>query len=89
MIQNNPGPAQGLPKADLIGVLVNPNEPASGSQIRDAETAAREAGQRVIVLKAASESEIEAAFAAIVQQGAGGLLLGANPTSPERTNSSR
>jgi putative ABC transport system substrate-binding protein len=68
-----------VPKAGLIGVLVNPNEPASGSQIRDAETAAHEVGQPIIVLKAVSESEIEAAFAALVQQGAGGLLLGANP----------
>ena len=68
-----------VPKAAAIAVLVNPNEPASESQIRDTEAAAREVGQRLIVFKAAAERDIDAAFAALVQQRAAALLLGANP----------
>jgi putative tryptophan/tyrosine transport system substrate-binding protein len=68
-----------VPKADVIAVLVNPNEAASESQIKDAETAAREIGQQLIVFKAASKPEIDAAFTTLVQQRAGALLLGANP----------
>ena len=68
-----------VPKAAVIAVLVNPNEPASESQIRDAEAAAREVGQQLVVLKATTERDIEAAFASLVQHRVGALLLGANP----------
>jgi putative ABC transport system substrate-binding protein len=68
-----------VPKATVIALLVNPNEPASDSQISDAERAARAAGQQLIVLKATTEPEIDAAFATLVRQGVGALLLGANP----------
>ena len=67
------------PKADTIGLLVNPNEPAYASQIRDAQTGAQEVGQKLVILTASTESEIDAAFAAFVQKGAGALLFGANP----------
>jgi putative ABC transport system substrate-binding protein len=36
-------------------------------------------GQRIVVLEASSESEFELAFAAMVQQGAGALLVMADP----------
>jgi putative ABC transport system substrate-binding protein len=68
-----------VPTADTIAVLVNPNEPGSEFQVRQAEAAAREVGQQLIFLNATNEREIEGTFAALVQQRAGALLLGANP----------
>ena len=68
-----------IPGADTIGLLVNPNEPAYSSQVRDAQTGARKVGQKLVVLTAATEAEIDAAFTAFVQSGAGALLFGANP----------
>jgi putative tryptophan/tyrosine transport system substrate-binding protein len=68
-----------VPNAGLIAILANPNEPAGESQIRDAETAARATGQLLVALRASTEREIDAAFAALLQQRASALLLGANP----------
>jgi ABC-type uncharacterized transport system substrate-binding protein len=63
----------------VIAILANPNEPAGESQIRDADIAARATGQPLVVLRASTEREIDAAFATLLRQQAGALLLGANP----------
>jgi putative ABC transport system substrate-binding protein len=68
-----------VPSASVIAVMANPNEPAGESQIADAQAAANSSGQKLIVVGASTESEIDAAFASLVQQNAGALLLGANP----------
>jgi putative ABC transport system substrate-binding protein len=65
--------------AIVIAFLVNPNEPTAESQISDVQAAAREVGQQLIILRAGTESEIDAAFVAIVQQRVGALLVGAGP----------
>jgi putative tryptophan/tyrosine transport system substrate-binding protein len=74
------------PKASVIALLVNSDEPASESQISDTEAAAREVGQQLLVTKATTERDIDAAFATLVQQRAGALLLGANPFFVTRAN---
>jgi putative tryptophan/tyrosine transport system substrate-binding protein len=68
-----------VPKAELIGVLVDPNNPDFDVQLRDAEVAARTIGRRVLPMKAASPSEFSAAFATMVQAGVGALLVGSGP----------
>jgi ABC-type uncharacterized transport system substrate-binding protein len=68
-----------VPKAPLIAVLLNANSPTFETQSRDVETVARTIGQQILLLDASSESEIDAAFATLLQQGAGGLLVGADP----------
>jgi putative ABC transport system substrate-binding protein len=65
-----------VPRAELIGVLVDPNIPEYDVQSRDAEVAARTIGRRALVVKAASPGEINAAFATFVQAGVGALLVG-------------
>jgi putative tryptophan/tyrosine transport system substrate-binding protein len=59
----------------VIALLVNPNNPITDSVIRNAQEAARTKGVQLHVLKASTESEINAAFATLVQLQAAALLL--------------
>jgi len=68
-----------VPTAKLIAVMANPTNLPGNVERRDVEAAARAVGQRIVVLEASSESEFEPAFAAMVQQGAGALLVMADP----------
>jgi putative ABC transport system substrate-binding protein len=63
-----------LPKAIVIGILVNPRSPASEPQVRDAQAAALALGQQLHVLNASSERDIDTAFVTLAQQRAGALL---------------
>jgi ABC-type uncharacterized transport system substrate-binding protein len=66
------------PQARVIALLVNPNNPSTERIIRKVQEAARVKGVQVLILKAGSESEIDAAFASLVQLQAGALLTAAN-----------
>jgi putative ABC transport system substrate-binding protein len=68
-----------VPKASVIGLLINPNEPTSESQVGDVQAAAREIGVQLIVLRASTERDIDAAFATLVQQRVGALILAISP----------
>jgi putative ABC transport system substrate-binding protein len=68
-----------VPGAEIIAVLVNPTNPNLQTRLRDAQEAARSLGQRILVLNAASEHDIDAAFATMVQQRAAALLIGDDP----------
>ena len=68
-----------VPNAASFGFLVNPAFAAAASQTRDAEDAARALGLRLLVVSATTPSEIDAAFAALVQQQAGGLVTISEP----------
>jgi len=63
----------------VIALLVNPNNPQSEGVIRDMQEAARVKGLQLHILKAGIEGEIDAAFASLVQQHAGGLVVEADP----------
>jgi putative ABC transport system substrate-binding protein len=67
-----------LPQATTIALLTNPDSASSEPDIANIQAKARNIGQRVIVLKAQTASAIDAAFASLVEQGAGGLLVSAN-----------
>jgi putative ABC transport system substrate-binding protein len=68
-----------VPEAKVIALLVNPNNRAAEPKIRDVQQAAHTKGVQLPVLKATTEGEIDAAFAALVQQQAGALVVGADP----------
>jgi putative ABC transport system substrate-binding protein len=68
-----------VPQARVIGMLVNPSNPATERMTREAQDAARADGLPLVVLKVGSESEIDAAFTALVQRQAGALLVGTDP----------
>ena len=68
-----------VPQARVIALLVNPNNPLTEPMIRDVQEAARAKGVQLPILKAGTESEIDAAFATLVQLHAGALVVGADP----------
>ena len=68
-----------VPQARVIALLVNPNNPNAERIMRDVQEAARAKGVQLPILKAGTESEIDAAFASLVQLHAGALVVGADP----------
>jgi len=64
-----------VPKAALIGLLVNPTNPSAEFYAKDTEVAASSIGQKVFVVKAASEGDIETAFATLAEQHADAILI--------------
>jgi putative ABC transport system substrate-binding protein len=64
-----------VPQAGVIALLVNPNNPNAERISRDVQEAARAKGVQLAVLKAGTESEIDAAFASLVQLQAGALVV--------------
>jgi putative ABC transport system substrate-binding protein len=68
-----------VPQAGVIALLVNPNQPLAERIIRDVQEAARAKGVQLHILKASTDSEIDAAFGSLVQLHAGALLVGADP----------
>jgi putative tryptophan/tyrosine transport system substrate-binding protein len=68
-----------VPQTGVIALLVNPNNSNAERMIRDVQEAARTKGVQFPVLKAATEGEIDAAFATLVQLQAGALVVGDDP----------
>jgi putative ABC transport system substrate-binding protein len=68
-----------VPGAASVGFLVNPTNPAVVSDTSSVQAAADALGPRLVVLKASTDSEIEAAFVAAVQQGVEALYVNADP----------
>ena len=64
-----------VPEARVMALLVNPNNPNTPSNIRDAQEAARAKGVQLQVVTAATEPEIEAAFTSLVRLQAGTLIV--------------
>jgi putative ABC transport system substrate-binding protein len=67
-----------VPGVALVAMLVNPNNPQAEAQSREVRERARAIGQRVVVLSARTERELETAFAALVEKRAGALIVGAD-----------
>ena len=68
-----------VPEAGMIALLVNPKNEDAERTMRDVQEAARVKGVQLLILKAGTESEIDAAFAYFVQLHAGALLVGHDP----------
>jgi putative tryptophan/tyrosine transport system substrate-binding protein len=71
--------SQMAPRASTIGMLVNPTNPDAEIETRDAQAAAQELGRKLLVVKASTENDIEAAFATLAEQGAGALAVAGDP----------
>ena len=68
-----------LPRDALIAVLVNPNNPQGGIQADDLQAAAAMLKRQVTVIKAGSEAELDAAFAALGEMNAKALVVVGDP----------
>ena len=68
-----------VPQAKVIALLVNPSISAPEHAILATREAARAKGVPLHILKASTESEIDSAFAALVQGQAGALVVNLDP----------
>jgi putative ABC transport system substrate-binding protein len=68
----------------VIALLVKPSNETSNRVIRNMQEAARTKGLQLHILKAGSESEIDTAFATLVQLPAGALVVAADPILSSR-----
>ena len=67
-----------VPPASVFALLVNPNNPNAETIIQEMQEAARVKGVQLHVLKAGTESEIDTAFATLIQLHVDALVEGAN-----------
>jgi ABC-type uncharacterized transport system substrate-binding protein len=65
-----------VPSATIIALLVNPANPNAETLSQDTQAAARTLGLKLHVLNASTERDFDAAFATLLQQRAGALVIG-------------
>jgi putative ABC transport system substrate-binding protein len=65
-----------VPQARVIALLVNPNYPGAEGIMREVQEAARATGVQILILKARTEGEIDAAFTTLVQRHVDALVVG-------------
>jgi putative ABC transport system substrate-binding protein len=68
-----------VPKAVVIGFLVNPKDPNAQPDIKDARAATDALGQKLVIGEASTESELNAAFASFSQQHVAAVFVDAEP----------
>jgi putative ABC transport system substrate-binding protein len=68
-----------LPDASVIATFTNPTSTVAELNLSDLRAVSASAGQRLLVLETSNDSELETAFATLVQQGAGALFVANNP----------
>jgi putative ABC transport system substrate-binding protein len=64
-----------LPNATMIAMLVNPDNTVSESELKEVQEVSRARGREIFGLRASSEREIDAAFATLIRQRVGALLV--------------
>ena len=78
-----------VPWARVIALLVNPNNPGSDRIIRDLQEVARTRGRDLAILKAGTESEIDAALASLAQPQSGVLVVRSDPVFLQSARTAR
>src|SRR5262249_18645272 len=68
-----------VPPFATIVELVNPNNPNRETQSRDLQAAAHTLERRILALNASTESELDATFARLADQQAGGVVINTDP----------
>jgi ABC-type uncharacterized transport system substrate-binding protein len=67
-----------VPKASVIGLLVNPDYEGSAPEVMALQEAAKAVRGQIVLLNASSENDIDAVFATLAQQPVHALLVGAD-----------
>jgi putative ABC transport system substrate-binding protein len=70
---------QFVPRVQIIGFLANPDNPSFELEWRDIQDAARLRGKQTLIVKASSAADLEPAFAALVRQRAGAVIVAGDP----------
>jgi putative ABC transport system substrate-binding protein len=68
-----------VPGAALVGVLIHPNFTLAATQLQEIQEAARSIGQRIVVMRASTDEELDAAFVALAKERASALLVAGSP----------
>ncbi len=68
-----------VPRLASIAVLVDPTFSGSVTELKSVEEASRANGRRILVVKATSDAEIDAAFETAVRAGARAVYVGTGP----------
>jgi putative ABC transport system substrate-binding protein len=68
-----------VPAAGAVGYLVNASNPSSQIELRDVQAGALSLGLELHVLNASSARDVDTAFATLVEQRVGALLVAADP----------
>ena len=67
-----------VPNTKLIAFIINPSGTNTPFQVNEMLAAAQAVGQDILVVNASNESEIEAAFATMIERKAGAIIYQAN-----------
>jgi putative ABC transport system substrate-binding protein len=73
-----------VPNTTAIGFLVNPKDPNTESDTKEAQAAADALGQNLVVGKASTDTEIDAAFESFTQRQVGAVFVDTEPFFTDR-----
>jgi putative ABC transport system substrate-binding protein len=68
-----------VPQSAASGLLVNPTNQNAEPDVKDVQTAADTMGHTLVVVKASTDAEIDAAFESLKQRRVGGLVVNPDP----------
>ena len=68
-----------VPNAQTIGILVNPGFPCAADEVHQIEAAAHGLGQQVLILRASTPAEFDAAFDLVTREHIRALSVSAEP----------
>ena len=75
-----------VPATELIAILSSPADVSSQAEVRNVQSSARTLGVRLLFFNVTTNSEIEAAFATLVERQAGAVLVSGSVPLVPRTN---
>jgi putative tryptophan/tyrosine transport system substrate-binding protein len=73
-----------VPTAAKVGLLVNPTNPNMEADTRDVQAAADMLGQKLLVVKASTEGDLDAAFSTLVRERVAALFVDIDPFFQDR-----
>jgi putative ABC transport system substrate-binding protein len=73
-----------VPKAKVIGFLVNPNDPNLSSQMNQAREATNALGHKLVIANASTERDLESAFILLAQERVDALFVQVDPFFTDR-----
>ena len=75
-----------VPGVTLIGALVNPAFAPAARQQQQLEEASRASNLRLVIAKASTDDDLDAAFASLAREGVGALVVAADPFFDTRSD---